>query len=289
MASIVSVSGVSKFVREHFWTKKRCILSNINIDIQEKEVLGIIGHNGAGKTTILKMLVGLLTPDSGSIYFGEQLGKNPSLNMGFLPETPYFYKYLTAHEALTFYSTLFGDSGLSAPQITTALFRVGLHKRSHTQILSSYSKGMLQRFGFAQALINDPYLLLLDEPMSGLDPKGRKDIRDLIYGLKEEGKTIIFCSHILDDVERLCDRVVLFHRGRIKSIVSMKEVSDSSQWLLEYISYDSNLCAKSAIDQIRASSVTDLNLALQRILDNKGKIINVEKMAPPLESWIEQQ
>ena len=204
-----------------FWRKKpKQALYPLTLTVQRGEVFGFLGPNGAGKTTTLKLLMGLTFPTAGSAKILGREIDDPEMKaqIGFLPEQPYFYDHLTARELLDYYSRL---SGVPAKErgkrIEAALHRVSLPDAGHTQ-LRKYSKGMLQRVGIAQAIIHDPAVVFLDEPMSGLDPIGRREVRDLIQGLKEEGKTIFFSTHILSDAETLCDRVGVINKGKLRGI-----------------------------------------------------------------------
>jgi ABC-2 type transport system ATP-binding protein len=214
--SIVKADALEKTFTLGFFRKKVRAVDGVSFEVNENEVFGFLGPNGAGKTTTLKMLMGLIFPTGGAGYlFGKKV---PDLHarrrLGFLPENPYFYDYLSGEELLDFIGSLFGlaDRKQRARKL---LERVGLG-RAGSLPLRKYSKGMLQRLGIAQALINDPELVVLDEPMSGLDPIGRKEIRDLIIDLKREKKTVLFSTHILSDVELLCDRVAMVVGGRLR-------------------------------------------------------------------------
>lgn len=192
-------------------------LSGLSLTVGRGEIFGFLGPNGAGKTTTLKILLGLVRATSGTaILLGKPAGDvETRRRVGFLPESPYFYDYLTAEEFLGFYGQLAGlDRAGIAPRITTLLELVGLVE-ARTRQLRKFSKGMLQRIGLAQALIHDPQLVILDEPMTGLDPVGRKQVRDLILGLRDRGKTVFFSTHILPDVEMICDRVGIVMKGRL--------------------------------------------------------------------------
>jgi ABC-2 type transport system ATP-binding protein len=200
-------------------------VDRVSLAVERGEVFGFLGPNGAGKTTTLKMLMGLIYPTSGrATIFGHPIGApQAKTKLGFLPESPYFYDYLTGAEFLRFYGHLFGLRGATlTKRIDELLDTVGMAHARDLQ-LRKFSKGMLQRVGIAQALINDPDLVVLDEPMSGLDPIGRKEVRDLILRLKEAGKTVLFSSHILHDAELLCDRVAMIMKGRL---VACGPVSD---------------------------------------------------------------
>ena len=195
-------------------------IDDVTLRVEQGARFGFLGPNGAGKTTTMKMLMGLIRPTSGTAkLLGRPLGdRHARARLGFLPEHPYFYDYLKPIEFLDFYGRLFSIDARERRRRAEALVdRVGL-RHAVNRPLRKFSKGMVQRIGIAQALINDPDLVVLDEPMSGLDPMGRKDVRDLIFGLKEQGKTVFFSSHILQDVEALCDRVGIMARGRLRSI-----------------------------------------------------------------------
>jgi ABC-2 type transport system ATP-binding protein len=198
-------------------------LDHLNLEIQAGEILGYLGPNGAGKTTTFKVLLDLMRPDSGSVtFFGNRhRGQENRHDIGFLPENPYFYSYLTASESLDFHGRLYGMPRHRRQERGALLLaQVGL-SHAHDLQLRKFSRGMLQRIGIAQALINDPRLLILDEPMSGLDPMGRKQMRDIILSCRDEGKTVIFSSHILSDVEMMCDRAAIIFKGKLQNVVNV--------------------------------------------------------------------
>ncbi|HNR13517.1 MAG TPA: ABC transporter ATP-binding protein [Thermodesulfobacteriota bacterium] len=216
--AVIQTRNLSKQFRTSFTLRKVAAVSNLNLEIDRGEIFGYLGPNGAGKTTTFKLLLGLIRPSAGHILLWDKEHRSvpQKSKIGFLPESPYFYNYLTAKEYLFFSGRLFGLSHRECTQKVQALFDlVGLADHQN-KLIKHYSKGMLQRIGLAQALINDPELLILDEPMSGLDPLGRKEVRDIILHLKDKGKTIIFSTHILSDVETVCDRVGLLINGRLK-------------------------------------------------------------------------
>lgn len=208
------------------WEKPVTVLSDISLSVGRGEIFGFLGHNGAGKTTTMKVLLGLLRATSGHV---ELLGSSVEhvatrARIGYLPESPYFYDYLTADEFLCFYGKLAGlDRETVQKRIPQLLERVSLTEARHRQ-LRKFSKGMLQRIGLAQALIHDPELVILDEPMSGLDPIGRKEVRDLILSLRDQGKTVFFSTHIISDVEMICDRVGIVSKGRIRSVGRIEDL-----------------------------------------------------------------
>jgi ABC-2 type transport system ATP-binding protein len=201
-------------------------VKGVTFQVQRGEIFGFLGPNGAGKTTTLKMLVGLIRPTAGTarILGGRPGAIDVMSRVGFLPEQPYFYDYLKAGELLDVFGQVFGlPRDVRKRRIDTLLDQVGLGDAKN-RILRKFSKGMLQRVGIAQALLNDPELVLLDEPMSGLDPVGRKEVIDLISSLKDQGKTVFFSSHILADIERLCDRVVILHKGEVRHAGTLQQL-----------------------------------------------------------------
>jgi ABC-2 type transport system ATP-binding protein len=214
--SVIEVRGLAKSYPTGFWRRRVRVLSDVSFTVGSNEVVGFLGANGAGKTTTLKILNGLAFPDAGDArIFGEPCGGRPEgrRRIGFMPEQPYFYEYLTGEEFLSLCGRLNGMEGRAIrPKLEVMLARVGLEGAGKTAI-RKYSKGMMQRLGIAQALFHDPELVILDEPMSGLDPMGRIEVRKIISDLKAAGKTVFFSTHIVSDVEALCDRVVLLDRG----------------------------------------------------------------------------
>lgn len=215
---VVRVEGLVKDVRPGFGLRTKRILHGISFEVQRGEIFGFVGPNGAGKTTTLKLLMGLIRPSGGEAeILGRPIGSKQSRQaVGFLPENPYFYDYLTGREILRFYAKLSGvtRSAMEA-RVEAVLGWVGLTHAADAR-LRTYSKGMLQRVGIAQALIHDPEVVFLDEPMSGLDPIGRVEIRDLILRLRDDGKTVFMNTHILSDVEMVCDRVAIIVEGEIR-------------------------------------------------------------------------
>jgi ABC-2 type transport system ATP-binding protein len=226
----IEILGLEKIYNVGFWRKrKKRALCPLNLAVEEGEIFGFLGPNGAGKTTTLKMLMGLVFPTSGSArILGMELD-NPHMKarIGFLPEQPYFYDHLTARELLTYYGQLSGvDSKQLSFKVSAVLDQVKLTESCNVQ-LRKFSKGMLQRVGIAQAVLHDPKVVFLDEPMSGLDPMGRREVRNLIEDLKAAGKTIFFSTHILSDAEALCDRVAILHQGELRGIGAIAELTGS--------------------------------------------------------------
>ena len=217
MDTVLRIEGLHKSFKTGFIPKRKKILNGISLEVKGGEIFGYLGPNGAGKTTTLKCVLGLIFPDKGKIeIFGQSnLSMKAKEKIGFLPENPYFYDYLSANEFLSFYSDLtLAKKEEKKTKIATLLKLVGLEHVASLQ-LRKFSRGMLQRIGLAQALINDPSLVFLDEPLGGLDPLGRKEIRDVIVRLKGEGKTVFLSSHILQDIEMICDRVAILVEGHI--------------------------------------------------------------------------
>lgn len=230
---IVQVRDVVKDFRPGFGLRRKRVLQGVSFEVLEGEIFGFVGPNGAGKTTTLKILMGLIRPTEGSAaILGRDVAESEFRDqIGFLPENPYFYPYLTAREILDFYARLSGvDSSRRAARVDELLEMVNLTLAADAR-LRTFSKGMLQRVGVAQALIHDPKVVFLDEPMSGLDPIGRKEIRDVILALRAAGKTVFMNTHILHDVEMICDRVaiivkgVIRHQGLIEDFLPESEVS----------------------------------------------------------------
>ncbi len=230
--------GLEKTYTVGFWRKmpKRA-LKPLHLTVEEGEIFGFLGPNGAGKTTTLKLLMGLVFPTSGSARILGMEVNDPRMKaqIGFLPEQPYFYDYLTAYELLEYYGQLSGVPARErSTKVSAMLERVGLREAGGMQ-LRKFSKGMLQRVGIAQAILHNPTVVFLDEPMSGLDPMGRREVRDLMEQLKEEGKTVFFSTHILSDAEALCDRVAIIHQGELRGVGSVAELTSSVRGQIELI------------------------------------------------------
>src|SRR5215469_18178962 len=226
----IEINGFQKTYRVGFWFQKQKIgLKNLNLSVNEGETFGFLGPNGAGKTTTLKLLMDLIFPTGGSARILGRDWRDPEIKkrIGFLPEQPYFYDHLTPRELLDYYGRL---SGLSSQErklrVPKMIERVGLTDSSNLH-LRKFSKGMLQRVGIAQAILHNPDVLFLDEPMSGLDPIGRKEVRDLIQSLKQEGKTVFFSTHILSDAEALCDRIAVLHHGSLRGVGAVNDLTSS--------------------------------------------------------------
>ena len=224
----ISLNGVHKTYRTGLLKKKVFAVSDLSLEVASGEVYGLVGPNGAGKSSTIRMLLGLSRPKSGSVHIkGRPAGDREILKqIGYLPENPYLYDNLSLRNMLDFCARVSGLDGNSRKRrVDTLLEKLGMASVQNRP-MRTYSKGMLQRAGICFALLHDPAIVILDEPMSGLDPIGRKHVFDIVMELKQQGKTIFFCSHILSDVERLCDRIGMLHQGRLVRTFESSDFSD---------------------------------------------------------------
>ncbi|HAC91604.1 MAG TPA: multidrug ABC transporter ATP-binding protein [Planctomycetaceae bacterium] len=223
---IIQTRNLGKTYRD-FWGRKKVVaLKSLDIEVQRGEIFGLLGPNGSGKSTTIKLLQGLLFPTSGQAFVFGKDARDVSKNqrIGYLPEESYLYKYLNAEETLDFYGRLFDMPAEVRRERTNVLIRqVGLNHARRRQ-LREYSKGMTRRIGLAQALINEPDLLILDEPTTGMDPIGSREMKDLIISLRDQGKTILMCSHQLADVQDVCDRIAILHQGELRELGRVQEL-----------------------------------------------------------------
>ncbi|MFM2216019.1 MAG: putative transporter ATP-binding protein YxlF [Planctomycetota bacterium] len=230
---IVETRNLGKIYRDFWGRKKVHALKSLDLEVRRGEIFGLLGPNGSGKSTTIKLMLGLLFPTSGRVFvFGKDatdVSKNERI--GYLPEESYLYKFLNADETLDFYGRLFDMSAEERRERTAKLIKMVKLEHARRRQLKEYSKGMTRRIGLAQALINEPEFLVLDEPTTGLDPLGTRDMKDLILRLRDEGKTILLCSHQLADVQDVCDRVAILHQGELKelgrvdSLLKMQDVT----------------------------------------------------------------
>ncbi|MBC8356150.1 MAG: ABC transporter ATP-binding protein [Planctomycetes bacterium] len=247
---VIETRNLSKVYRDFWGRQKVQALKALDLEVRKGEIFGLLGPNGSGKSTTIKLLLGLLFPTSGeALIFGRDssdVGKNERI--GYLPEESYLYKFLNAVETLDFYGRLFDmPADVRADRVNELITMVGLDWAKRRQ-LKEYSKGMTRRIGLAQALINDPELVLLDEPTSGLDPLGTREMKDLILRLRDEGKTVVMCSHLLADVQDVCDRIAILHQGELKElgrVDTLLTVKDMTQVRAESLT-------KEAEEEIRA-------------------------------------
>jgi ABC-2 type transport system ATP-binding protein len=226
--SVIEINNLTKDYEVGFWRKRKVrALDELSLSIDGGQIFGFLGANGAGKTTTLKLLMRLIFPTDGSAQILGHDIRDVSMHqrIGYLPENPYFYDYLTAREFLDYCAQIFGyPAATRRKRAADLLARVKLDEKRWDTQLRKFSKGMLQRVGLAQSLVNDPEIVFLDEPMSGLDPVGRREVRDLIAELRDEGKTVFMCSHILSDIEVLCDRVAILKKGRLAQVGYLDEL-----------------------------------------------------------------
>lgn len=242
----IDILGLEKIYKVGFWRQRpKRALWPLSLSVNDGEIFGFLGPNGAGKTTTLKILMGLVFPSGGSARILGMSLDDPRMKaqIGFLPEQPYFYDHLTARELLRYYGQLSGiDPKLLSRKVDAALENVKLVDSANIQ-LRKYSKGMLQRAGIAQAILHNPKVLFLDEPMSGLDPMGRREVRSLIELLRAEGKTIFFSTHILSDAEALCDRVAIIHQGKLRGVGAVAELTANVHSKVEIVWHGSTVPA----------------------------------------------
>ncbi len=295
MADAIRIQDLHKTFRLGFIPKARPILKGITFAVREGEIFGYLGPNGAGKTTTIKCLLGLIRPDAGTVDILGRSSLSPRSReaLGFLPENPYFYDYLTAREFLAFTADLFGLPRRDKEErIARLLALVGLERAADLP-LRKYSRGMLQRAGLAQALINEPKLVILDEPLGGMDPLGRKEIRDIIVRFKDEGKTVFFTSHILQDIEMICDRVAIIVGGRIvkegalRDLVSEKvlftEVTVAGVAAEAFGGLGESLSVQGDRVLLKVFEEAKVDEVLELVRDRKGRLVSLSPRTETLE------
>ena len=294
----LEILGLTKSYSVGFWRNKlRPALQPLNLTVNEGETFGFLGPNGAGKTTTLKILMGIIFPTAGSARILGRDFRDPEVKreIGFLPEQPYFYDYLTAPELLDYYAQLSGvPESERRKRVPALLERVGLADAGKKH-LRKFSKGMLQRVGIAQAIIHDPKLIFLDEPMSGLDPIGRREMRELLQGLKDEGKTLFLTTHILSDAEALCDRVAVIHQGELRGIGVVEDLTSKTADKTEVVWHGaqalpavSNLLSETHVtgDTVRAViSGSNTDLILEKLRQQRAHVISVTPLHNTLEDY----
>ena len=300
---VVEIENLTKDFSVGFWRKRPIrALDNLCLEVHKGEIFGFLGPNGAGKSTTIKLLMHLLHPTSGKARI---LGRNvDSVSMhqsiGYLPENPYFYDYLTPTELLTYVGRLFGLRQPALSQKVEALIEdVGLTQARNLQ-LRKFSKGMVQRIGIAQALINDPEIAFLDEPMSGLDPLGRMDVRRIITSLKARGVTVFFSSHILPDVEAICDRVAILNKGRLQEQGALEEILkvriEGHEVILSGWTEATLIDIRKWCDEIRpmgdrlhlrVRNQEKIEALLSFVFSNKLELISLNPIRPSLEEYFQ--
>jgi ABC-2 type transport system ATP-binding protein len=297
----VETTELTKEYRQGFWRKRGTrALDHFNLIVEPGEVFGLLGPNGAGKTTLLKLLLRLIFPTAGS---ASLLGRpvddvRAHARIGYLPENPDFYDHLTAAEYLNYAGWLYGvEAGTRTNRTRGLLEQAGLAESAAVP-LRHFSKGMVQRLGIAQALVNDPELLLLDEPMSGLDPLGRRHVRNLMLGLKRRGKTVFLSTHILSDAETLCDRVAILNHGRLQCVGGMRDILGSSVESIELLLHDPGPQVLAALSAFTTAAVrtgdgvrlelpagTDVDTVLAAALGAGAHVLSVNPIKMSLEDY----
>jgi ABC-2 type transport system ATP-binding protein len=294
----IEILGLTKDYPSGFWRKRmRRSLDSLTLQVEEGEVLGFLGPNGAGKTTTLKLLMGLIFPTAGTARIRgrsiDDIGMHHEV--GYLPEQPYFYDYLTAHELLDYYARFFSyDAAERQKRVARFLEMVGLSSAASVQ-LRKFSKGMLQRVGIAQAILHDPQVVFLDEPMSGLDPIGRREVRDVILHLKQQGRTVFFSTHILSDAEMLCDRVAVLAGGKLQGVGAPGEIVSVRIHAMEILfegregrSVPSNIAERATQlgGRFRVEvPEADLYATLEQLHSCDARILSVSPVRPTLEDY----
>ncbi len=304
MPVVIEIENLVKDYEVGFWRKRPVrALDNLTVSVNQGEIFGFLGANGAGKTTTLKLLMRLIFPTGGKArILGHDIAEvSMHARIGYLPENPYFYDYLTAREFLNYCGEIFGYSKsqrrLRAGEL---LNRVNLDEKKWDTQLRKFSKGMLQRVGLAQALVNDPEVVFLDEPMSGLDPGGRREVRDLIASLRQEGKTVFMCSHILSDIEVLCDRIAILKSGRLAHLGYLNELQETAgnHNYLEVVVTGTDaanlklhlegcrqceVSATAAGVRIEVPDEKDVDLVIKALRKAGGKLVSVQPVGHSLE------
>ena len=298
--TIIEVQNLTKDYEVGFARKRKVrALDGLSLTVEAGHIFGFLGANGAGKTTTLKLLMRLIFPTAGTARILDRDISDVSMRarIGYLPENPYFYDYLTAREFIDYCGQLFGfDKSMRARRTDEVLTRVNLDKKSWDRQLRKFSKGMLQRVGMAQALVNDPEIVFLDEPMSGLDPVGRREFRDLIASLNSEGKTVFMCSHILSDIEVLCDSIAILKGGKLAHAGTLDELRAAEANAIEIIASGADADRLKSQLKIQAEVTTtpsglriavgeekDVDAVIAALRSVNGKLVAVNPVKQSLE------
>lgn len=304
MNTVIEIENLSKDYEVGFWKKKKVrALDDLTLSVEGGQIFGFLGGNGAGKTTTIKILMRLLFPTGGAARI---LGRDISdvkthARIGYCPENPYFYDYLTARELMNYFGELFGfDAARRKSRTEELLTRVGLDEKDWNKQLRKFSKGMQQRVGLAQSLINEPEIVFLDEPMSGLDPVGRREVRELIAELREKGTTVFMSTHILSDIEALCDNVAILRRGKLAATGNLDELLSRSgetqtfeinvkNVLAERLRAEisqiagAEISAKASGANVRVLEEKDIERVLKIVRAAGGKLVSVQPVKISLE------
>ncbi len=300
MTTVIEIDNLTKDYETGFWRKRKVrALDGLSLTVENGQIFGFLGANGAGKTTTLKLLMRLIYPTGG---VARILGRDINdvamhARIGYLPENPYFYDYLTAREFLNYCGELFGLNRAHRERRTKELLTlVNLETKGWDRQLRKFSKGMLQRVGLAQALVNDPEIVFLDEPMSGLDPGGRREVRDLIASLRTQGKTVFMCSHILSDIEVLCDSVAILKHGRLAHAGSLAELGAGETNMFEVIASGADpevlklalgggasVTTTASGLRIEVANEGEVDAVISALRQSRGKLVSVQPVRQSLE------
>ncbi|MGI9054201.1 MAG: ABC transporter ATP-binding protein [Pyrinomonadaceae bacterium] len=304
MKHIIEIENLSKDYEVGFWKKRKVrALDGLNLSVSGGQIFGFLGGNGAGKTTTIKILMSLIFPSEGSAkILGEDISSTKMhAKIGYCPENPYFYDYLTARELMNYFGELFGfDAQKRNSKTEELLTKVGLEEKDWNKQLRKFSKGMLQRVGLAQSLVNEPEIVFLDEPMSGLDPMGRREIRELIAELRENGTTVFMSTHILSDIEALCDNVAILRNGKLAATGNLHELLTKSgetqqfEIVVKGVSAESlkneiekisgaSISAKANGANIQISDEKQIDSILKLARENGGSLVSVQNVKQSLE------
>jgi ABC-2 type transport system ATP-binding protein len=304
MEYIVEIENLTKDYEVGFFKKKKVrALDGLNLQVEAGQIFGFLGGNGAGKTTTIKLLMGLMFPSAGTArILGEDISSvKMHSRIGYLPENPYFYDYLTARELMMYFAELFGiPSNERKSRAEELLSNVGLEEAAWNRQLRKFSKGMLQRTGLAQSLINKPEIVFMDEPMSGLDPMGRREIRELIASLRDQGTTVFMSTHILSDIEVLCDNVAILRKGKLAATGKLDDLLAQSgetqtfEISVSGVTADTLSVGISSIDgatarttpngaRIDVANETDIDRVLTVIRSLNGRLVSVQPVRQSLE------
>ncbi len=304
MNYIVEIENLTKDYEVGFWKKKKVrALDNLTLNVEGGQIFGFLGGNGAGKTTTIKILMSLIFPSEGSAkILGHDISNvRMRHRIGYCPENPYFYDYLTARELMMYFGELFGmDKAKSKQKTEELLTKVGLEEASWNKQLRKFSKGMLQRTALAQCLINEPEVVFLDEPMSGLDPMGRREIRELIAELREKGTTVFMSTHILSDIEALCNNVAILRKGKLAATGKLDELltthAEEQSFEINVKGVSAEILQKSLSDlagsnvvpkpngaNIQVAEESDVEKVLQKLKKVGGKLVSVQPVKQSLE------